>query len=350
VTTTEGTKLWITNGSGGGTRILKDFTADAGYPTEFLTVGATNFFVTFVEGRRYLWRTDGTAEGTEKLLNTEGKSLLLDTQAMAEFQGRFYCLAKTDIGSAAALWQSDGTATGTRVVGEVGAQGSTDKFRLLTSAGSKLYFFLNRNNFQVLWASDGTQEGTAPVTSFNAQLFVAESLGSILVFQLRESGGKQVWHRSDGTKEGTYPFADVSEVGSLYYLDPIYKIHAVASGVLYYVVMSNEGDEELWRSDGTATGSKRLKDIRPGVQGSYPRELEVIDGTLYFNADDGIHGGELWQSDGTEAGTRMVADLQRGPLGSSPGFITASGSKLYVHATQQRFGAELHVIDLPKKR
>ena len=54
-----------------------------------------------------------------------------------------------------------------------------------------------------------------------------------------------------------------------------------------------------------------VKDIAPGSASSSPYEAVVIGRTLLFPATDG-HGTELWRSDGTKAGTRRVADLASG--------------------------------------
>ena len=351
VTTTEGTQLWITDGSGGGTRMLRDFAAgDFGYPAEFLTVGESTFFVTGNATRRFLWRTDGTVAGTTELPGANGESLIPVAQAIAEFQGRLYFLAGTANGNAKGLWESDGTPEGTKLVREIDGLGIQGKLEMFTKAGGRLYFTVVNGVDQVLWTSDGTSEGTLPLEAFWGELRAPADMGSFFAFVFREWGKDDVWYRSDGTTHGTVPFATLPENSEFPKTNPSFPLHAAAGGILYYLVITEDGDDELWKSNGTAAGTMRLKDIQPGTQGSHPRNLRVIDGVLYFTADDGVHGEELWQSDGTEAGTRMVADLQRGPLGSSPGYITAIGSKLYVHATQQRFGAELHVIDLPKKR
>jgi hypothetical protein len=46
-----------------------------------------------------------------------------------------------------------------------------------------------------------------------------------------------------------------------------------------------------------------VRDINPGSGGAYPQELVEVDGTLFFAANDGRHGRELWKSDGTASGT-----------------------------------------------
>jgi ELWxxDGT repeat protein len=44
-------------------------------------------------------------------------------------------------------------------------------------------------------------------------------------------------------------------------------------------------------------------------QGSYPTILGDVNGALYFTASDGVHGNQLWKSDGTTTGTTMVTDF-----------------------------------------
>ncbi|MCI0536751.1 MAG: hypothetical protein L0Z50_16155 [Verrucomicrobiales bacterium] len=56
---------------------------------------------------------------------------------------------------------------------------------------------------------------------------------------------------------------------------------------------------QLWKSDGTAAGTVRVKDINPGAAGSNPSQVANVNGTLFFVASDGVHGPALWKSDGT---------------------------------------------------
>jgi len=100
-------------------------------------------------------------------------------------------------------------------------------------------------------------------------------------------------------------------------------------GTLFFTVDDGTHGRELWRSDGTESGTALVKDIRPGTAGSGPSELVNVDGTLFFMADNGEHGQELWKSDGTADGTLLVRDITPGPGHTSAGSFTASGSRLY---------------------
>jgi ELWxxDGT repeat protein len=60
---------------------------------------------------------------------------------------------------------------------------------------------------------------------------------------------------------------------------------------------------ELWMTDGSAGGTRMVKDINPGSTGGWPQQMTLYNGKLYFAANDGTHDYELWVSDGTGAGT-----------------------------------------------
>ena len=51
---------------------------------------------------------------------------------------------------------------------------------------------------------------------------------------------------------------------------------------------------ELWRTDGTAAGTRLVHDVAPEGLSSHPRSLTASGGRLYFTADDGLTGQELW--------------------------------------------------------
>jgi ELWxxDGT repeat protein len=158
--------------------------------------------------------------------------------------------------------------------------------------------------------------------------------------------GFELW-RSDGTPQGTTPVVAVEpEAGTIFHVGIEWL--TVVEDTLYFTAYDSLHGRELWKSDGTAPGTLRLKDINLGSNGSYPQNLTAVLGKLYFTADDGIHGRELWQSDGTPEGTIMVADIYSGTNSSQPTdlslFTSRSRSTLFFQADDGEHGSELWAI------
>jgi ELWxxDGT repeat protein len=110
---------------------------------------------------------------------------------------------------------------------------------------------------------------------------------------------------------------------------------------LFFAADDGVHGRELWVSDGTAAGTRMVRDIRPGPRASHPQALRVVDGLLAFAADDGVHGLEPWRSDGSEGGTHLMGDVLAGPLSSSPQEFTAAGPWLVFNAGRPAAGYEL---------
>jgi ELWxxDGT repeat protein len=68
------------------------------------------------------------------------------------------------------------------------------------------------------------------------------------------------------------------------------------SGMLYFRANNGATGTELWKSDGTSSGTVLVRDIRSGVNSSNPTSLTNVNGTLYFRANDGTTGNELWRA------------------------------------------------------
>ncbi|HZL34653.1 MAG TPA: ELWxxDGT repeat protein, partial [Tepidisphaeraceae bacterium] len=102
---------------------------------------------------------------------------------------------------------------------------------------------------------------------------------------------------------------------------------------LYFVEQHGPSDFDLWRTDGTAVGTVRLRSFAPENSNNLSPIGNIIDvgGQAYFAAWDASHGTELWTSDGTSAGTVLVEDLNPGPNSSYPQSLTnADGSVVFV--------------------
>lgn len=122
--------------------------------------------------------------------------------------------------------------------------------------------------------------------------------------------------------------ADINTTSSM--LDPQNLTPMGTSGVTLFAGRSYHGDgAELWRSDGTAAGTYRLKDINPGAAGSDPSQFVYLNGAMYFAADDGSHGVELWKTDGTTGGTVLVKDIVAGSTSGAPANLIATTAKLF---------------------
>ena len=140
--------------------------------------------------------------------------------------------------------------------------------------------------------------------------------------------------KSDGTAVGTVMVKDIKTGLDNSYPRELTAIDTDGDGesdALYFKANVQAYGTELWLSDGTAAGTVMVKDIYSGNQGGNPTELTLVDNTLYFRAHDGTNGYELWKSDGTDAGTVMVENIRGGVDGSYPlGFTVCS--TLYFHA------------------
>jgi ELWxxDGT repeat protein len=74
--------------------------------------------------------------------------------------------------------------------------------------------------------------------------------------------------------------------------------------------------------------------------------LPNVNGTLDFIADDGVSGYEIWKSNGTSSGTILVDDISGDSGSSSPRTMRLVGTKLYVVAATSANGLKLFSLDL----
>jgi ELWxxDGT repeat protein len=161
-------------------------------------------------------------------------------------------------------------------------------------------------------------------------------INGVLYFQANGGGyGIELW-KSDGTSSGTVLVRDIRP-GSFTSF-PRYLTNV--NGTLYFQVSDGSTGTELWKSDGTSSGTVLVRDIRSGGDSS-PSRLTNVNGTLYFRANNGATGTELWKSDGTSSGTVLVRDIRSGVNSSNPTSLTNVNGTLYFRANDGTTGNEL---------
>ena len=322
-------------------------------PVDFERVGSLAVF----QWQGKVWRTDGTAAGTFPLLtvpagvqvrgwiSSGGKLLfLLDPPA-------FPSTPPTDGGWDWTVWTSDGTPEGTAAAFTLRLRNQPYSF---AAGGEGEFLFTappvaSTDGTLALWRTDGTAAGTRILLPRTGSALETVRLGGATWF-LVDTVGANLW-TTDGTAAGTRPILPEDAPEAL--VNP-YSL-TVLDGALYFFAggYSYGGDQPrppqaLWRSDGTAAGTRIIKTIdlhREPFGGQLPPELTEAGGHLFFRAEDAAHGAELWTSDGTPEGTVMVKDVNPGPDSSLPGGLAAAGGRLYFAATDGEHGVELWQSD-----
>src|SRR6185295_7588897 len=157
----------------------------------------------------------------------------------------------------------------------------------------------------------------------------ADGAGKVWFSGQAAAEGAELWI-SDLTRPGTRRIKDLSP--GPFSSDP-HDFLAVDRRVFFVTGVSHD-DEAVWVSDGRAAGTRRLA----GPAGA-DRFLNVgfgaaLAGRAVFRLDDGVHGAEPWISSGTVAGTALVADLEPAQLGGSrPQALTRVGDRCFFFTT-----------------
>jgi ELWxxDGT repeat protein len=340
-----GRALWRSNGTAAGTTLVKDINPSPNY-YDFLLKGAdveVNFngtlFFTASDGAHgvELWRSDGTAVGTQMVMDFKPERGNYSSYLASLTNINDTLFFNADDGTHGyQLWRSNGTAAGTAVV----TPGSGDSYPSLsiTNVNGTVFFTVDS---QALYRTDGTVSGTTRLATFSSSLTNVTNVSGTAFFEADSGQGLELF-RSDGTSAGTqlvrdhvYPAGPVGLGGS-------YGTFANVNGTLFFQASDGTHGYELWRSDGTATGTQMVSDIKPGQPTSSPVFLTNLNGTLLFRVEDS-DGSQLWRSDGSAAGTQIVLDNAFGSfyLPYSDASLTNINGTLFFGMTDQSHGSEL---------
>ena len=206
-----------------------------------------------------------------------------------------------------------------------------------------------------LWITDGTDVGTYMLVNMvpedkswnNGDYCCMDDKGGIPRDLIMK--GNTIWFtaRTDGYGRELYRYG-MNIGGGLFLVKDINEgtsgsnpMHLTSVGPGVYLSADNgTNGQELHYSLGNTFNTIVVKDINPGANSSSPQEMTKLGSNLFFTADDGENGRELWVSDSTEDGTFMVKDINTNGS-SSPNWLRVMDGTLYFMAYTEDHGREL---------
>jgi ELWxxDGT repeat protein len=283
-TASTGIELWVSNGSTIGTDLLADINfgnggADSSNPAHFFTLnGLVLFTASAATSGNEIWKTDGTLGGTLLLKDinpgpagcTEielfpGLSVPLFLGFHAYNNQAFF--QANDGSSTGELWITDGTTANTVQIKNIVATTGPSIILLADAVnlpGKFIFPITDLESRSELWESDGTPGGTVLFKSFNP--ITPGEIPEILI-----------------------PYTSNIETGT--YSQTLFQ------GKNFFFTGGTVAEGyELWMSDGSLTGTALIKDINPGANnGLDPGSLSYLytSAGMFFSANDGVNGLEL---------------------------------------------------------
>ena len=210
--------------------------------------------------------------------------------------------------------------------------------------GSTLYFdyafATNTSQQYALFKTQGTDvttTGVCPLPAGSNPSFDMWRVPSTNVLVLGVSTpqyGREVW-RSDGTDAGTTIIKDINTAPRISNIDSpdngasLPHFIGEMGGYVYFTasIMQSQEVLQLWRTDGTSSGTTLVKSL-PETTGLFAPSATELNGNLYFPARTATTGMELWKSDGTDAGTTLVKAINSSAHAYPQHFMQINASEL----------------------
>ena len=367
---TNGRELWVTDGTADGTVPVKDIYpgSNGGYPNSsfpesFFAFGSQVLFTAETALGQELWITNGTAGGTTMVKDINTVSTHSSPRGFTELNGKVYFSANDGV-NGTELWVTNGTAEGTTLFKSINpGTGSSEVSDFIVFKGKLFFEAYNAATGYEMWSSDGTPDGTTLFKdirpgSDSSGLYSPIVLGDKLLFTTDDgTNGYELWS-SDGTPTGTTMLKDIytgSNSGS--------PIHMMKIGnFVYFFASDATTGSEPWKSDGTSSGTVRIADIRTGPNGSIScyggdcNNFRQYGETVIIVADDGVNGAEPWISGGSITGANLLSDVRPGSSGSldwggGPGMgapqSAVVGGKYLFTANNGEVGTEIWTFSSP---
>lgn len=307
-----GHELWRTDGTEAGTWMVKDINQNINIygassictneAQQFVNVGNSILFTAFDGVNGYgLWKSDGTETGTQMLA-------LMDTSQywfgggsnFYKFNDKFFL----NNGTSNKLWVTDGSVNGSSLI----------------------------KNFKDLY------NGTGYINFEGSSI-----LKNAFIYKVKSNMGDSaaLWKTDIINYETKQFFKDSTSVDRNISLLPKFNFYLTAwihpfsyydsttmNGKLFMTSLNVNGNNKLWITDGETV--TYLKDFKWATY--EPFYYRYTSDGFYFAADDSFYGNELWKSDGTVSGTSLYNDINLGLTSSYPIFGVVYNGQQYFNA------------------
>lgn len=358
---TNGYELWKSDGSGGGTSMVRDINegrnrvskhAYRRVPKGHTKIGSTVYFAGYNPTTGYeLWKTDGTNSGTQLVLDiftgtSNGEPNNSEPLNLYAVGSTLFFTATTSA-HGRELWRSDGTAGGTVRISDIATGTGSSNPGSFMHIGTTLYFAAsNAAGDRELYRCNSPYTSVELVSNIN-------SGGSSDPQHLVNANGTLIFSANDGVNGRELFKFDGSAVtivrniwasgGTNGNSNP--KNLYVHGNRVYFAANDSINGAEPWFTDPpyNSGSTQMLTNIRVGAGlGSIPNEFTAIGDTVFFRAYSAGFGLELWKTGGTAASTRLIADINAGPGGSAPMSLTNMNGILVFTANDSLSGRELY--------
>jgi ELWxxDGT repeat protein len=295
-----------------------------------------------------LWKTDGTAAGTVLLKDISVGTGSTFIGKFEEVGGIGYFTAKT-ASNGINLWKTDGTAAGTVELTNISPSNSTIVSYELKNSGVNLYYttsisignFSYESSINVYNITTNQKTviknfGNLPDYEAGDDVIGSIGLNSDLIFVGYEPTiGYELW-KTNGTISGTVLIKDIDQGSSN---AKNFIVNSGAAHPIYFLASEvSEYNSKLHKIESGTIVSKVSDRIMDNL-------IELNTNTMLFTTYDNTFGQELWKTDGTEAGMQLVKDIFPGQNSSQIYGLTKLNNLIIFRATDYSNDIEPWVSD-----
>lgn len=378
-----GYELFVTDGSPAGTRLLREVVLGAASGVTAAGITSMSAQMAAVEtttsGEWLI--TDGTDGGTLSLTSLIPGPIVGARRVIGAAGGRLY------VSTGNAMYRTDGTAAGTELLATLPSGGSWSNLGEVAVVGSRIVFSALDSNTtgghgQELWSIDPASQSAALLADINASdnstffqgiaaitntgatgrppsgmigARIAPAPSTLALWSVMEDPAQRLsllafppnisqvtpmrsfefgagtvivttgqfstgngYIRSDGTPGGTWSILTVPQQAFAAPPAVATPLDARAGSVIVMSGYSTISGQELWMTPGSPDSGGQLLDIYPGGGSSSPSGFTSLPDRAFFVAFHPSFGSEPWVTDGTIAGTQRLKDIFVGAGSSMP--------------------------------